>query len=63
MLGCSDVLLGTRPDEDITGSNTTILTSFDSKVNQFHIIILFNTFDELLLQHDVCSLSFSVIRT
>ena len=50
-------------DEDITHSDTTTLASFHSKVNPFLNTIPFDIFDELLLRHDVCSLSFSEINT
>ena len=33
------------------------------KVNQSYIMIILATFDELMLRHDVCSLSFSEIHT
>ena len=33
------------------------------KVNQSYIMIIVATFDELMLRHDVCSLSFSEIHT
>src|SRR6185436_16213677 len=44
-------------------SDTTTLLTFDSKVNQFFVMIVFDRFDELMLRHDVCSLSFSEIHT
>jgi hypothetical protein len=50
-------------DEDIICSNTTTLASFDSKVKLFFVMIVFDTFDELMVHHDVCSLSFSEIHT
>jgi hypothetical protein len=50
-------------DKDITCSDITTLATFDSKVKQFFIMIIFDSFDELLLRHDVCSLSFSEIHT
>jgi hypothetical protein len=31
----------------------------DSKVKRFLIISICNTFDELMLHHDICSISFS----
>jgi predicted nucleotidyltransferase len=43
-------------DEDITSSDMTILVTFDSKVKQFFIMSICNTFDELMLHHDVCSI-------
>jgi hypothetical protein len=39
------------------------LEIFDSKVKQLFVMIVFDTFDELMLHHDVCSLSFSEIHT
>jgi hypothetical protein len=50
-------------DEDITSSNMTILVTFDSKVKQFFIMSIYNTFDELMLHHDVCSISFLEVLT
>jgi hypothetical protein len=41
----------------------TTITCFYYKVNRFLIIIVSNTFDELLLHYDVCWLSFSEILT
>ena len=38
-------------DEDITCSDITILATFDSQVKQFFIMIVFDTFDELMLHH------------
>ena len=46
-------------DENITGSDMTILMAFSSKVKHFHIRITFDTFDELMLHHKVCSFLFS----
>jgi hypothetical protein len=50
-------------DEDITVSDMTTIACFYYKVNRFLIIIVSNTFDELLLHYDVCWLSFSEILT
>jgi hypothetical protein len=50
-------------DEDITSSDMTILVTFDSKVKRFFIMSICNTFDELMLHHDVCSISFSKVLT
>jgi len=50
-------------DEDITFSDTTTLETLDSKVKSFFIMIVFDTFDELMLRHDVRSLSFLEIHT
>jgi hypothetical protein len=49
--------------EEITSSDTTILVIFDSKVKQFFITSICDTFDELILHHDVCLISFSEMRT
>jgi hypothetical protein len=51
--------LETANDEDITSSDMIILVTFDSKVKQFFIMSICNTFDELMMHHDVCSISFS----
>jgi hypothetical protein len=45
-------------DEGITDSDTTTIACFYSEVNRFFIIIVFNTFDELLLHYGVCWLSY-----
>ncbi len=37
--------------------------TYDSKVKPFFTRVVFDTFDELMLHHDVCSLSFSEINT
>jgi hypothetical protein len=39
---------------DITSPDTTLFVTFDSEVNQFFIMSIFNTFDELILHLDVC---------
>jgi hypothetical protein len=39
------------------------LAIFYLKVKQFFVMIVFDIFDELVLHHDVCSLSFSEIHT
>jgi hypothetical protein len=41
----------------------TILVTFDSKVKQFFIMSICNTFDELMLHHDVCLISFLEVLT
>jgi hypothetical protein len=43
--------------------DTTTLETLDSKVKPFLIMIVFDTFDELMFRHDVCSLSFLEIHT
>jgi hypothetical protein len=50
-------------DENITSSDMTMLIAFKPKVNLSYIMIIFSKFDELMLRHDVCSLSFSKIHT
>jgi hypothetical protein len=50
-------------DEDITSSDMTILVTFDSKVKQLFIMSICNAFDELMVHHDVCSISFSEVLT
>jgi hypothetical protein len=47
----------------ITCLDITTLETFDSNVKPFIIMIVFYTFDELMLHNDVCSLSFSEIHT
>jgi hypothetical protein len=39
------------------------MATFNSKVKRFFIMIIFVTFDELMLHHNVCSLSISEIQT
>jgi hypothetical protein len=51
-----------KTDEDITVLDMTTIACFYYKVNRFLIIIVSNTFDELLLHYDVCWLSFSEIH-
>jgi hypothetical protein len=41
----------------------TTLMAFKPKVNLSYIMITFGKFDELMLRHDACSLSFSEIHT
>jgi hypothetical protein len=48
-------------DEDITSSDMTVLVTFDSKVKWFFIMSKCNTFDELMLHHDVCLILFSKV--
>jgi hypothetical protein len=50
-------------DEDITSPDTTLLLTFDSKVKRFFIMSILNTFDELMLHHDVCLTSFAKVHT
>ena len=57
-LSCTDI----NTDEDITCPDTTTMATFDSQLKQSFTINVFDTFDELMLHHDVCSLSFSKIQ-
>jgi hypothetical protein len=50
-------------DENITSSDMTTVMAFKPKVNLSYIMIIFAKFDELMMCHDVCSLSFSEIHT
>jgi hypothetical protein len=50
-------------DEDITNMDTPTVVAYDSKVKLFLSIIIFNTCDEGMLHHDMCSLSFIEILT
>jgi hypothetical protein len=50
---------GRLDDEDITSMDTTILVPSCPKVNQLHIKIKFDTFDQLMLHYDFCAFSFS----
>ena len=50
-------------DENMTGLDTTTLEHFDLKVNSFFAMFALETFDELLLHHDMRSMSFSEILT
>jgi hypothetical protein len=49
--------------EDITSPDTTLFVTFDSEVKQFFIMSIFNTFDELILHHDVRLISFTKVLT
>jgi hypothetical protein len=53
LLGALQLLLDDTIDEDITCLDTTTLETFYSKVKPFFIMIVFDTFDELMLRHDV----------
>jgi hypothetical protein len=46
-------------DDDITSTDTTILVPSCPKVNQLYIKIKFDTFEQLMLHYDFCTLSFS----
>jgi hypothetical protein len=49
-------------DGDITSSDMTILMDRNHQVTQSYIMMIFATFNELMLRHDVCALSFSEIN-
>jgi hypothetical protein len=51
------------PDEDITNMDTPIVVAYNSKVKLFFSIIIFNTCDEWMLHHDMCSMSFTEVLT
>jgi hypothetical protein len=50
-------------DQDITSSDMTILVTFDSKVKRFFVMSICNTFDKLILNHNICLISFSEVLT
>jgi hypothetical protein len=50
-------------DEDITNMDTPTVVAYNSKVKLFFSIIIFNTCDEWMLHHDMCSMSFTVVLT
>jgi hypothetical protein len=50
-------------DEDITNMDTPTLVAYDSKLNLFCSISIFNTCDEWTLHHDMCSMSFTEVLT
>jgi hypothetical protein len=50
-------------DEDITNMDTPIVLAYNSKVKLFFSIIIFNTCDEWMLHHDMCSMSFIIVLT
>jgi hypothetical protein len=43
--------------------DTPLVVAYDSKVKLFFSIIIFNTRDEWMLHHDVCSMSFTEVLT
>jgi hypothetical protein len=49
-------------DDDITNMDTPTLVAYDSKVKLFFSIIIFNTYDEWTLHHDMCSMSFTYLH-
>ena len=53
----------TEDDEDIISSDMIILMTCKQKMNQSYIMIIIVRFNELMLRHDVCSLSFSEIHS
>jgi hypothetical protein len=48
-------------DEDITNMDTPTVVAYDSKVKLFFSISIFNTCDEWMLHHDMCSMSFTEV--
>jgi hypothetical protein len=63
-----DVVLATQPlqhqsDEDITNMDAPTVVAYNSKVKLFFSIIIFNTCDEWMLHHDMCSMSFTEVLT
>jgi hypothetical protein len=50
-------------DKDIISSDTTILVILDSNVKWIIIMSTSDTFDELMMHHVVCSISFSEVHT
>src|SRR5438105_3386678 len=50
-------------DEDIIGSDMTMLTTCKPKVQPFYMRLVIDTFDELVLHHKMCMFSFSVFLT
>jgi hypothetical protein len=43
--------------------DTPTVMAYNSKVKLFLSIIIFNTCDELMLHHDMCSISFTEVFT
>jgi hypothetical protein len=43
--------------------DTPTVVAYDSKVKLFFSIIIFNTCDEWMLHHDMCSMSFTEVLT
>jgi hypothetical protein len=50
-------------DEDIPNMDTPIVVAYNSKVKVLFCIIIFNTYDEWTLHHDMCSMSFIEVLT
>ena len=50
-------------DEDMIGSDMTLLTTKRFKVNQLYFMFRFDTFEQLLLHRDLCVFSFSELLT
>jgi hypothetical protein len=50
-------------DDNVTNMDTPTLVAYDSKVKLFFSIIIFNTYDEWMLHHDMCSMSFTEVLT
>ena len=52
-----------RSDEDIIGSNMTMPTTSILKVQPFYMRLIIDAFDELVLHHKMCIISFSELLT
>ena len=52
-----------RSDEDIIGSDMTLLTTSKLKVKAFHVSFIFGRFYGLMLHLKVCTFSFSELLT
>ena len=55
--------LPSHPDEDIIGSDMTLLTTSKLKVKAFHVSFIFGRFYGLMLHLKVCTFSFSELLT
>jgi hypothetical protein len=58
-----DALFFMLSDEDITNMDTPTVVAYNSKVKLFFSIIIFNTYVEWMLHHDMCSMSFTEVLT
>jgi hypothetical protein len=50
-------------DEGITNMDTPTVVACNSKIKLFFSIIIFNTCDEWMLHHDMCSMSYTEVLT
>ena len=55
--------LPSHPDEDIIGSDMTLLSTSKLKVKAFHVSFIFGRFYGLMLHLKVCTFSFSELLT